>query len=165
MRRAASLLAVVVLLMSMCCIGVSAADTTLIANAHEDLNLRNAIANVQKVNGADALALVTGDSAPSVIYVNASEVPDLTAFFKACVENDVLPVVYVATRADAQNAITARGDADCMDTTFVSGDASVLAFVRDERSQIRTGLTYDLPSEALSSKEADTVRKAVRSAP
>lgn len=138
---------------------------TLINNAHEDNNLINAVANVQTVSGADAESVLSSEKKPGILLVKAGEVSDLKSFFKKCVEANVIPTVEVADAAEAENAILAVGAAACKDATMISADAEALALIRSKNAQIRTGLIVDLEKSTLTSKEANEIRKKVRSAP
>ena len=137
----------------------------LINNAHDKNNLINAIANVQSASGNDFESVLAAEKKPGILLVKASELDDIKAFFKKSVESNVIPTLEVADSAEAEKAVLAVGAAACKDATIISSSAEALALIRSKNAQIRTGLIVDLQKSELSSKEANEIRKAVRSAP
>ncbi len=134
-------------------------------NNHDTANLATSIANVQKVSSATAANL----SGLSVAYIDLTGGADATAALKACVSAGVVPTFYITTNAQADKVASAISSAGKYDVNVISNSASVLAYMRNKNSKVRTGLSYDLSSAMadgnLTVAEAETVRKAVRSAP
>jgi len=164
MKRMVALLLATMLLMT-AALPASAAVTDLVAIEHEELPLLNALANVQAVSGADALSVVQGDDKPGIIYVEAADVPDMTALLTACAEQKVIPVVNITAAAQVDMVMKARNTAQCLDMTVTSPKASILGNVRRKKINVRTGLVCELTSDRLTSEEAHAIRTQVRGAP
>ncbi len=136
----------------------------LINNAHDKLNLINTIANVQSV-GTDYEKIIGAEKKPSIVLAKASEIGDLAAYLEKCTKADIIPMVEVANLSEANMAVDALGTLSCKDVTIISTSAEALKCVRDKYVSVRTGLIVELEKSGLTSKEAQEIRKAVRSAP
>lgn len=136
----------------------------LINNAHDELNLINQIANVQKVDGAKAIDVISAEKAPGIFMVNVKDVKDIAKLVETCIEKQVLPTFAVDTEDDAQKLIDAMKNAELKDANVISKDAAVLAKVRSGVSTIRTGLIVDIDG-TLTSKTANELRLKIRRAP
>ncbi len=134
-------------------------------NYHPTENLVTPIANVQKVTSVSAANLAN----LSVAYFDLTTNIDATAALNACVSANVVPTFYVTTNAQVDKVITAISSAGKYDVNVISNTASVLAYLHGKNSKVRKGLAVNLSTEladdVLTSKEADAVRKKVRSAP
>ena len=134
-------------------------------NYHDTENLVTPIANVQKVTTVNASNLAN----LSVAYFDLTTGIDATAALKACVSANVVPTFYVTTNAQVDKVISAISAAGKYDVNVISNTASVLAYLHGKNSKVRKGLYVSLSGEmadgVLTSKEADTVRNKVRSAP
>lgn len=136
----------------------------IINNAHEELNLINQTANVQKVDGAKAIDVLSGDNIPGSIMVNVSEVDDINAVVNKCVEKQVLPTFRVDNNEVAQTLINALKNASLKDANVISADTKVLAKIRAFLNTIRTGLIIDIDG-TLTEKAANDLRISIRQAP
>jgi glycerophosphoryl diester phosphodiesterase len=136
----------------------------LINNAHDELNLINQMANVQKVEGSKALDVLSGDNIPGSIMVNVSEVDDINAVVNKCVEKQVLPTFRVDNNEVAQTLINALKNASLKDANVISADTKVLAKIRAFLNTIRTGLIIDIDG-TLTEKTANDLRISIRQAP
>ncbi|MBE6692362.1 MAG: hypothetical protein E7586_03390 [Ruminococcaceae bacterium] len=134
-------------------------------NYHPTENLVTPIANVQKVTSVSAANL----SNLSVAYFDLTTSIDATAALKAAVAANVVPTFYVTTNAQVDKVVAAISSAGKYDVNVISNTASVLAYLHGKNSKVRRGLVVSLSTEladgVLTSKEADAVRKKVRSAP
>lgn len=134
-------------------------------NYHDATNLVSPIANVQKVSSATVANL----SQLSVAYIDLTGGADATAALSACVSANVVPTFYITTNAQADKVASAISSVGKYDVNVISNTASVLSYMRGKNNKVRTGLSYNMSSVmadgTLTSAEADTVRRAVRSAP
>ncbi len=136
----------------------------LINNAHEELNLINQTANVQKVDGAKAIEAISGEKAPGSIFVNVKDVPDIGALITKCLEKQVLTTFDVESDEDVVALIKAVKATGLKDATAVSKDAKLLAKIRSNDSSIRTGLIIDIDG-TLTERAANDLRIQIRNAP
>ncbi len=132
---------------------------------HNKGSLIDSYANVQTVSGSSYASVLSGSNAPGIAYIKASEVADMSALFKACIASKTIPTLYVASNAEADKVVAAMNANTFEDVTVVSNSASVLAYIRNKKSIIRTGLAVNLTKGTLTSKEAHAIRVNVRSAP
>ncbi len=146
-------------------LATTAADFNTIQNTVYDVPLINTIANVQRVNGADAATVLNGENAPGIALVKASELSDKTAFISLCMEKKAIPALIVADTREASDVISAIEAASCKDVTMISSDPVVLKFIRNKKYTVRTGLQITLEKDTLTSDEAHAIRTTVRSAP
>ena len=136
----------------------------LINNAHEELKLINQTANVQKVEGAKAIDVISGENAPGSIMVKVKEVSDIAALISKCVEKNVLPTFVVENEDEAKSLLDAVKSTGLKDATAVSKDGNALSKIRATNSAIRTGLIIDIEG-TLTEKTANDLRIAIRSVP
>ncbi len=136
----------------------------LINNAHDELNLINQIANVQKVDGKKVIDVISAEKAPGSFMVNVKDVNDITKLVEKCIEKQVFPTFAVDTVEDAQTLISAMKSAELKDANVISKDAAVLTKVRAGISTIRTGLIIDIDG-TLTQKTANELRLKIRRAP
>ena len=136
----------------------------LINNKHEDNNLRNAIANVQNIQG-DIDSNLNSTSNVGVALFKASEVADMTAVFKTCKKKGIVPTVHITSNSEADAVLSAITSANLRDVNAVSESAEVIGYIREKSVFVRTGLIVDLQQSTLTSAEANEIRKSVRSAP
>ena len=141
-----------------------ARQLALINNAHDELNLINQMANVQKVEGANILDVLSGDNVPGGIMVNVSDVDDLDAVITKCIEKQVLPTFRVDNTEIGQTLINAMKRAELKDANVISADAKVLAKIRAFLNSIRTGLIIDIDG-TLTERAANDLRLKIRQAP
>ena len=136
----------------------------LINNNNAETKLVTSVANLQVVSASEAVSVISGNNAPASILVNANGA-DLGAIFDACVENAVLPTVQIDNATQKTAVINAMKAKNFYDVNVISADASLLGDVYNTHNFVRTGLIYNIPKSTLTGKEADAIRKAVRSAP
>ncbi len=136
----------------------------LINNATSEDKVVNTIANLQNVAASDVISVVSGTNKPASVYFNASGA-NLSAILEACIANSVLPTIRVDSASDATALINAMHQLAFYDVNVVSQTASILATVRASNNISRTGLIYNLNKSNITSKDADAIRQAVRSAP
>ncbi len=165
MKKCLSVLLAVLMLSAMLMTSTSAADSNLIRNKNYDVPLINAIANVQTVAGGDAKDVLEGENAPGIALATVSELSDVMAFVKLCMDNSVVPTFRAADNKEAQKVIDAIEELSCKDVTVISSDPAVLKYVRNKKVIVRTGLELTLEKDELTSKEAHAIRTTVRSAP
>ena len=132
---------------------------------HDKGSLIDSYANIQTVAGASYASVLAGEKSPGIAYINASEVADFSALFKACIAAKTIPTLYVTTNAQADSIIAAMNSNAFEDVTVISNSASVLSYLRGKKSIVRTGLKINLTKGILTSKEAHAIRVQVRSAP
>ncbi|MBQ9848984.1 MAG: discoidin domain-containing protein [Clostridia bacterium] len=137
----------------------------LVNNDHEELPLINPIANVQTVSGSNALSVLSSSNAPGSVLLNASELSDINAVIVNCKKNSIIPTFRITTTAQADAIVAAMDTNGFNDVTVISATASHLSYIRGKKSLIRTGLIINLTNGDLTDKEANTIRKTVRSAP
>lgn len=133
----------------------------LINNAHSELHLLNPIANVQYVSDP---ALLDSDEFGSALF-RVSELTDLSAVLKKCLEKQILPTFSVASAEESELLIRAIQENGCTDVNVISENAEALAKMRAEQPKARTGLIVDPDSGVLDSKQAHAIRASVRSTP
>ena len=136
-----------------------AIKTDLINIDHDELNLLNPIANVQRISDE---AILESDDAPNSVYKNVSKISDLSDFLRKCMRNNILPILYVNSTADNDKLAAAMNDTGCKDVTAVATNASILADLRTKKQIVRTGLIINNPSTYATYHD---LRVAVRSAP
>ncbi len=136
----------------------------LINNNNAETKLVTSVANLQVVSASEAVSVISGNNAPASILVNANGA-DLGAIFDACIENAVLPTVQIDNATQKTAVIDAMKAKNFYDVNVISADASLLGDVYNTHNFVRTGLIYNIPKSTLTGKEADAIRKAVRSAP
>ncbi len=136
----------------------------LLNNKHEDNNLRNAIANVQNIQG-DIDSQLNSTSNVGVALFKASEASDMSAVFKTCKKKGIIPTVHITSNSEADAVLAAITSANLRDVNAVSESAEVLGYIREKSVFVRTGLIVDLQQSSLTSAEANEIRKSVRSAP
>ncbi len=138
----------------------------LIEIARPEMNVISPLAVVQSVEGTDAYrGVLSGDGAPSIVLVNGDEVSDFSEFLTLCASAPSIPNVRISDEAQADAMLAAAEVLGFDDITVISPSPELLARVRDGRAVIRTGLEVTLPGDAITSKEANEVRLAVRGAP
>ena len=131
----------------------------LIDIEHDELNLLNPIANVERLS--DVSVLDTED-APNSAYRNVSDISDMASYLTKCVSKKVLPIFYVNSTADNDKLVAGMNASGCKDVTAVSTNAAILKDLRAKKSAIRTGLIISDPANYAS---YHALRVAVRSAP
>lgn len=136
----------------------------LLNNKHEDNNLRNAIANVQNIQG-DIDSQLNSTSNVGVALFRASDVSDMTAVFKTCKKKGIIPTVHITSNGEADAVLSAITSASLRDVNVVSESVEVIGYIRGKSVFVRTGLIVDLQQSTLTSAEANEIRKSVRSAP
>ncbi|MBR5285614.1 MAG: hypothetical protein IKU30_01830 [Clostridia bacterium] len=137
---------------------------SLINNAHEELNLINQMANVQKVDGAKVIELLSGENVPGSIMVNIKDVSDIAEVLTKCLEKQVLPTFVVENNEDGQKLLNAIKSKNFKDANAISKDENVIAKLRAGNSNIRTGLIIDIEG-TLDEKAANDLRIKIRNAP
>ena len=142
-----------------------AAAPTMIVNEQPELPLINPFANVQEIKGEEAELTLRADGHPTSVMVAVSELEDVTAFLKLCVETGTLPTLLCETPAEGEAVIDAMTAAYCKDVNVISSQVPVLKNIRKNKSLVRTGLMIELPEGELDSKAAADIRATVRSAP
>ena len=140
-------------------------DLHLINNAHEANNLINPIANVQKLESANALEIISSDKAPGSVMIKVGDFDSLEEIMAKCVEKQVLPTFILESADDVSKVNRCLEKSDMKDANAVSTDAKLLASVRAKNQLVRTGLIVDLPDGELTNEKANEIRLAVRSAP
>lgn len=136
----------------------------LINNAHDELNLINQIANVQKVEGGKVIDALSADKAPGIVMVNVKDVADMTQVVNKCIEKQVIPTFVAENVDEAQSVIDAMKNANLKDANVISKDAKALSKVRSAITTVRTGLIVDIDG-TLTEKTANDLRLAIRKAP
>ncbi len=136
----------------------------LINNAHDELNLINQIANVQKVEGGKVIDTLSADKAPGIVMVNVKDVADMTQVVNKCIEKQVIPTFVAENVDEAQSVIDAMKSANLKDATVISKDAKALLRVRSAITTVRTGLIVDIDG-TLTEKAANDLRIQIRKAP
>ncbi len=166
MKKLFVILLSLVLLATFALSASAAVTLNLINNKHSENNLLNPIANVLEVSG-DVDKAVADTENLGVVYVDATEISDMTAFLKNCKSKGVVPTLRIDSKEEADKIVEAMGSkgSRVKDVTVVSSDASLLSYMREKSVFARGGLIYDLTSNTLSSKDANVIREAVRSAP
>ncbi len=138
----------------------------LIETVRPEMNVVSPLAVVQSVSGPDAYRdALSGEGAPPIILVNGDEVSDFGELFTLCAAAPSVPNVRITDAEQADSILAAADALGFDDITVISPDASLLARIREGRSVIRTGLEVTLPGDAITSKEANGIRLAVRGAP
>ena len=136
----------------------------LINNAHEENNLINPIANVEIIDSAKALDLITAEGSGSVL-IKASEFEDLKAVAERCVEAQVLPTVLLESQEDVKKLNSAMNSTGLKDANAISANAELLKNIRTNKPIVRTGLIIDIPEGEFNSDKADILRREIRNAP
>ncbi|MBR6783340.1 MAG: DUF1080 domain-containing protein [Clostridia bacterium] len=131
----------------------------LVNIAHDELNLINPIANVDRL--AD-VSDIDAENPPASVYRNVSLIDDMTAFLKKCMAKNILPIVYVNSTADNDKLVAAMNASGCKDVTALATNATYLKDLRTKKAIVRTGLIIGNPTSYESIHE---LRVAVRSAP
>ncbi len=137
----------------------------LINNTQYDMGLTNAVANVQIVpqdavsdflGGTEfpGIALLEGSSSSS-FYVNAINV---------LAKNNCIPGFAIKTQAQADAVVSAMNSTGIKDVFIASDDSEILVYARNKKNILRAVLVLEELPTALTSKEADEIRRAVRSA-
>ncbi len=143
-----------------------AAADGLLPVARRETNLASPLAIVRELTGEDAYrAVLGGGDAPAIILVDAADVSDFGEFFAACETAVTIPNVRVTTEDQVAALADAADAAGFRDLSVISGDPALLSLARERSKMTRTGLEVTLPSAAITSKEANETRLAVRSAP
>ena len=140
------------------------AKTSLIDNAHTDLNLLNPIANVQYVPKNSVSSVLGSNSAPGSIMLNVSEVSDLVSVLSSCDNKSILPTFTVASVLEADKLLNAMSETGFIDANVISANADVLSYIRSKNTTIRTGLIVSIASSktALTAEEANEIRLSAR---
>ncbi|MBR6562744.1 MAG: hypothetical protein IKK70_02270 [Clostridia bacterium] len=139
---------------------------TLINNAHDELNLVNPIANVQRADSSALDALLDAETvSPGIITVKTSDFEDLVPVIEKCVAKQVIPTFIIDTMDDVKKVNSSMNKTLLKDATVISSDPAMLKNMRTNKPFVRTGLILDLPEGDLSSDAADEIRRSVRSAP
>ncbi len=136
----------------------------LINNSHEENNLINPIANVEHADSAKALDSVSADGAGSMVF-KVSEIEDVAAIVKKCVEMQVLPTFLLETQEDVKKVNSAMNSAGLKDANAISKDAKLLKNIRTNKPLVRTGLIIDIPEGEFNSDVADVLRREIRNSP
>ncbi len=136
----------------------------LINNAHDELNLINQIANVQKVEAGKVIDALSADKAPGIVMVNVKDVADMTQVVNKCIEKQVIPTFVAENVDEAQSVIDAMKSANLKDANVISKDAKALSRVRSAITTVRTGLIVDIDG-TLTEKTANDLRLEIRKAP
>ncbi len=140
-------------------------SVNLVNPNHEELPLINPIANVQTVSASQVYSVLGSADAPGIVYLDASTLSDFSTVIYNCKQNSVIPTFKVTTTAQVDSILAASTTHSFSDINIVSATASILSYVRGKNSIIRTGLIVNLTNGDLTDKEADVIRRAVRSAP
>lgn len=137
----------------------------LINNSHEENNLINPIANVETVDSAKALDVISAENAPGIVLIKVSEIEDLKPVVAQCVEAQVLPTFLLETQDDVKKVNSAMNNSALKDANAISADAALLKNIRTNKPVVRTGLIIDIPEGEFNSDVADVLRREIRSAP
>ncbi len=137
----------------------------LINIGHDETTLVDSYANIQTVSGSNYASVLAAEDAPDIAYIKVSELSDVAAAITACVKAKAIPTFYITSNAEADKVVAAMNVTGCEDVTAVSNSASVLAYIRNKKYMVRTGLEVTLTKGTLTSKEAHAIRVNVRSAP
>lgn len=142
----------------------STLDTPLLFNEHEPNNLRNPIANVQKI-GKNVLEALSEAERVGVCLFDSTEADDLEAVLALCREKQIVPTVSVSTEGEADRLLDAVEKFGFTDLSAVSDKPEILRALRDKNANVRTGLFLTVPEGEFTRKTADELRRAVRGAP
>lgn len=166
MKRVLSICLVLLMIFAFGLNTFAAPTLNLINNNHGENNLINPIANVLEISG-DPSEIISNTENLGVAVMDATSVSDFTALLKSCKSNGVVPVFYVDNNEEADKIIEAMGSkqANLRDVTAVSENADVLSYIHGKSVFVRTGLQVQIENPALTAKEANEIRKKVRSAP
>ena len=126
---------------------------------HDELNLINPIANVERLSD---LSVLDAEDAPNSVYRNANLIEDMPAFLKKCMENSILPILYINSSDDVTKVVEGMNSVGCKDVTVLATNAEHLANIRAQKAIVRTGLIIGNPT---SYATVHDLRVAVRSAP
>ena len=136
----------------------------LINNAHEDNNLINPIANVERIETEKAMDVLSGENPAGIALIRASEFEDLKPIIAKCIEKQVLPTVWLESQDDVVKLNNAMNVSGLKDANAITADAKLLKNIRTNKPVVRTGLIIDIP-ENFDSVAADVLRRDIRSAP
>lgn len=136
----------------------------LINNAHEENNLINPIANVERLETETAMDVLSGENPSGIILIRASEFDDLKPIIAKCIEKQVIPTVWLESQDDVSKLNNAMNVSGLKDANAISADAKLLTNIRTNKPVVRTGLIVDIP-ENFDSVAADVLRREIRSAP
>lgn len=136
----------------------------LLINPHEPTNLKNAVANVKRINQNVLLTLDEPETVGSCLFAADADI-NLAKALELCREKRIVPTVQVRNEQEANSLLFAVEQTAFTDLNAVSDDAKLLRLLHDADPDIRTGLMVSVPKGEFDSKAANELRKSIRSAP
>lgn len=146
----------------------AAVQLKLASPDHDNGNVQNPIANIQKVGKISKVdKLISSKNHPGNVIIDIAgenvSTSDIADAIKKLVENDIIPGFEIKSETEAKNVAQALKDSGKNDAFIVSSDAAALKAGRSANKMLRSVLKLGDIGEGLTSTQVHQLRVKVRS--
>lgn len=146
----------------------AAVQLKLASPDHDNGNVQNPIANIQKIGKISKVdKLISSKNHPGNVIIDIAgenvSTSDIASAIKKLVEADIIPGFEIESETEAKNVAQALKDSGKNDAFIVSSNAAALKAGRSANKMLRSVLELDDIGKDLTSKQAHELRVKVRS--